>query len=91
MTYAFCARKICRRGNVRRHVARFAAWSGSSKASLSLGSRAKAWRYGKKYPRSSGGNEKSTPRLRCAFSLARPKELESLTFGSVDQRSIQLS
>ena len=60
-------------------------------ASLSLGSRAKAWRYVKKYPRSSGGNEKSTPRLRCAFSLARPKELESLTFGSVDQRSIQLS
>ena len=27
----------------------------------------------------------------CAVFVARPKELESLTFGSVDQRSIQLS
>ena len=27
----------------------------------------------------------------CAFCMAHPKELESLTFGSVDQRSIQLS
>ncbi len=34
--------------------------------------------------------KKRKPNLRLAF-LARLKELESLTFGSVDQRSIQLS